>query len=242
MVNKKQLKKQLLKLRNELKDVKGLVKDLENKNGEYKEELYKAKADYAEVCCQYQKTRGELLKAEGRINEANEAERIAVEQLNKAQKLLAKRDKELAKANENLDNANKENALLEQKIVELDEQLAKAKEKGNEVDEIIRNIYYQINGIEKAIDILDDEVEELGTSATEKCAAVDEFNEIIKKSSNQTVINAQKHAKSIALDDKADIERTINTKRNMIQAKSRKLKELKITLNTISEFRENDLL
>ena len=224
MVNKKQLKRQLLKLRNDLKEIKELVKELENKNGEYKEELAKAKAEYAEVCSQYQKTRSELLKAEGRIKEAEEAERIAKEQLAKANKALAK--------------VNKENASLKQKLAKTEEQLAKAEKKGNEIDELEESIKYKINVFERAMDVLEDEIEEYGTIATEKCMAVDEFNQIIETSDNDTVIKAVRQDRLIALDEKADVERTINTKRNLLEAKGKKVRDLKITLNTISDFKE----
>lgn len=231
MVNKKQLKRQLLNLRNDLKEIKELVKELENKNGEYKEELNKARAQKAELYSQYQKTRSELLKAEGRIKEAEEAEKIAKEQ-------LAKKAKELAKAKKALNNANKENALLMQKIAEQDEQLAKAEEKGNEVDELVEKIKYNINIFEKAMGIIEDEIEEMGESATEKDMAVDEVNDAIEDSNNQSFIAVQRKAKSILLQDKADIERTINTKRNSLEAKAKRVKDWEITLNTISDFKE----
>ena len=231
MVNKKQLKRQLLNLRNDLTEIKELVKELENKNGEYKEELAKARADYAEVCSRYQKTRSELLKAEGRIKEAEDADRMAKE-------LLAKKDKELAKAKKALDNANKENALLKQELAETKEQLAKAEEKGNEFDEIVRNINNQINALKAKIDIFDGEIGELEISATEHCAAIDEFNESIENSNNPVYIRAQKNAKLDCLRSKAEIENNINSKRNVVEAKFNELSGLKLTLKNMFKYKE----
>ena len=224
MVNKKQLKRQLLNARNELKEIKKLVQKLQNINGEYKEELHKAKAKYAEVCAQYQKYRGALLEAEGRVHEAEEAARIAKEQLAKANKELAK--------------ANKENTLLKQELVETKEQLAKADKKANEFDEMVEDITNRITALEESMDILEDEIAEYGKTATEKCMAIDMINDVLEGSDNQSLIEVQREAKLTLLRDKADVERTINTKRNLLEAKSKELKKLENAWDIVSEYKK----
>lgn len=217
MVNKKQLKRQLLNARNELKEIKELVKKLEKINGEYKEELHKAKAKYAEACAQYQKYRAALLEAEGRVHEAEEAARIAQEQLAKANKELAKTNKELA---------------------DTQKQLAKAEEKANEFDEMAKDITNRITALEESMDIIEDEIAEYGETATEKCMAIDDFNEMIETNDNPTVIKTLKNGRLDALRDKAEIEGKINTKRNLLEAKSKELKKLENAWDVISEYKK----
>jgi hypothetical protein len=88
------------------------------------------------------------------------------------------------------------------------------------------------------MDILEDQIGELGETATEKTMAVDKYNQFIEEADNDTVVKGLRREKSIALDEKADVERTINTKRNLLEAKAKKVKDWKTTLNTISDFKK----
>jgi hypothetical protein len=88
------------------------------------------------------------------------------------------------------------------------------------------------------MDILDDQIGELGETATEKTMAVDKYNQFIEEADNDTVVKGLRREKSIALGEKADVERTINTKRNLLEAKAKKVKDWKTTLNTISDFKK----
>jgi hypothetical protein len=88
------------------------------------------------------------------------------------------------------------------------------------------------------MDILEDQIGELGETATEKTMAVDKYNQFIEEADNDTVVKGLRREKSIALGEKADVERTINTKRNLLEAKAKKVKDWKTTLNTISDFKK----